>query len=89
MSKNFGKTQQELPNFKMPLAIETKGAVGRQSLIGLQTDILNIDSLYGAAIDQRDLDIGKGAGNLKQPLSKATKSYKPKRSHKPAVYRQK
>ena len=82
MSKNFGKTQQELPNFKMPVDIVAKGSVGRQSLMGLQTDILNIDSIFGAAIDQRELDVGQGAGNLKQPLSKATKSYKPKRSHK-------
>ena len=80
MSKNFGKTQQDLPNFKMPMTMEVKGAQGRASLIGVQTDILNLDSLYGAAIDKRDLDIGMGAGNLKKPLSQATRSYVPKKS---------
>lgn len=35
MSKNFGKTQQDLPNFKMPDLIEAKGSVGRQNLMGV------------------------------------------------------
>ena len=34
MSKNFGKTQQDLPNFKMPELYEVKGSVGRASLMG-------------------------------------------------------
>ena len=82
MSKNFGKTQQDLPNFKMPEAIQVKGAVGRVSLMGKQTDLLGLDSLFGAATDKRDLEVDIGAGNLKMPLSKATRQYLPKKSHK-------
>ena len=35
MSKNFGKTQQDLPNFKMPELIEARGSVGRPTLMGM------------------------------------------------------
>ena len=57
MTKNFGKTQQDLPNFKMPEALEVKGSVGRANLMGKQTDVLGLESLYGAAIDKRELEI--------------------------------
>ena len=34
MSMNFGATQQQLPNFKLPEIVEAKGAVGKRTLMG-------------------------------------------------------
>ncbi len=34
MSMNFGATQQQLPNFKLPDIVEAKGAVGKRTLMG-------------------------------------------------------
>ena len=78
MSRNFGKTQQDLPNFKLPEIVQNKGAAGRQALMGMQTDILGMDALYEAGMTQGQLDTGKGGGILKKTLSSATKSYGPK-----------
>ena len=78
MAKNFGKTHQDLPNFRMPESITAKGSVGAVRLMNKQTDILGMDDLFGAAIDKRDLEVEKGAGILKMPLSQAAKSYLPK-----------
>lgn len=75
MAMNFGATHQELPNFKLPELVTVKGAVGKKSLMGMQTDILGLDELYGAAIDKQQLMVAKGANILQKPLSKATKSY--------------
>lgn len=75
MSKNFGMTQQELPNFRLPDLIGVKGAVGKPSMMGMQTDVLGLDSLYGAAIDKRHLDVERGAGILKKTLTAAVGSY--------------
>ena len=87
MSKNFGKTQQELPDFKMPESVSVKGSVGQVRLMAKQTDILGLDGLYGAAIDKRDLEVEKGAGILKVPLSQAARSYKPKHTKKQSTMR--
>ena len=75
MAMNFGSTQQDLPNFKLPEIITARGAVGKKSLMGMQTDILGMDQLYGAAIDKSKLMVPKGANILQKPLIKATKSY--------------
>ena len=79
MAMNFGSTQQDLPNFKLPEIVTARGAVGKKSLMGMQTDILGMDQLYGAAIDKRKLMVPKGANILQKPLIKATKSYAAKR----------
>lgn len=50
--------------------------------MGMQTDILGMDQLYGAAIDKRKLMVPKGANILQRPLIKATKSYAAKRGNK-------
>jgi len=50
--------------------------------MGMQTDILGMDELYGAAIDKSKLMVPKGANILQRPLVKATKSYQPKRGTK-------
>ena len=34
MSMNFGATQQDLPNFKLPEIVNAKGAVGKKTLMG-------------------------------------------------------
>ena len=75
MSKNFGKTQQDLPNFRLPDILQAKGAVGKPSLMGMQTDVLGLDSLYGAAIDAKHLEVSEGAGILKKTLTAAVGSY--------------
>ena len=75
MSKNFGQTQQELPNFRLPDIVGVKGAVGKPSMMGMQTDVLGLDSLYGAAIDKSYLDVDQGAGILKKTLTAAVGSY--------------
>ena len=82
MSMNFGATQQDLPNFRLPEIVSARGAVGKKSLMGMQTDILGMDQLYGAAIDKRKLMVPKGANILQKPLTKATKSYAAKRGAK-------
>ena len=82
MAMNFGSTQQDLPNFKLPEIVTARGAVGKKSLMGMQTDILGMDQLYGAAIDKSKLMVPKGANILQKPLIKATKSYAPKRGTK-------
>ena len=82
MSMNFGATQQDLPNFKLPEIVSVRGAVGKKSLMVKQTDILGMDQLYGAAIDKRKLMVPKGANILQKPLIKATKSYAAKRGSK-------
>lgn len=82
MAMNFGSTHQELPNFKLPEIVSVRGAVGKKTLMGMQTDILGMDELYGAAIDKRQLMVAKGANILQKPLSKATKSYAPRRGAK-------
>ena len=64
MSMNFGATQQDLPNFKLPEIVQVRGAVGKKTLMGMQTDILGMDQLYGAAIDKRKLLVPKGANIL-------------------------
>ena len=81
MTKNFGKTQQDLPNFKLPEIQASRGHAGKKSLTGIQTDVLGMDSLYGAAIHQSQLEVagGKSAGILKKTLTSVTKSYQPKR----------
>ena len=71
MSKNFGMTQQDLPNFRLPEVLGVKGSVGKPSLMGMQTDVLGLDSLYGAAIDKRHLEVDQGAGILKKTLTAA------------------
>lgn len=38
-----------------------------------------MDSLFGAAIDKRELEVEKGAGILKKTLTSATRSYQPKK----------
>ena len=43
MAMNFGSTQQDLPNFKLPEIVTARGAVGKKSLMGMQTDILGMD----------------------------------------------
>ena len=43
MAMNFGSTQQDLPNFKLPEILTARGAVGKKSLMGMQTDILGMD----------------------------------------------
>ena len=43
MSMNFGATQQDLPNFRLPEIVSVRGAVGKKSLMGMQTDILGMD----------------------------------------------
>ena len=50
--------------------------------MGMQTDILGMDQLYGAAIDKQKLMVPKGANILQKPLIKATKSYAAKRGTK-------
>ena len=75
MAKNFGKTQQDLPNFRLPEIIQAKGQVGKQAMMGMQTDVLGLDSLYGAAIDKKHLDVDFGAGILKKTLTAAVGSY--------------
>lgn len=82
MSMNFGATQQDLPNFRLPEIVSVRGAVGKKSLMGMQTDILGMDQLYGAAIDKQKLMVPKGANILQKPLIKATKSYAAKRGAK-------
>ena len=57
MSKNFGKTQQDLPNFRLPDILKGKGSVGKPTMMGMQTDVLGLDSLYGAAIDKSHLEV--------------------------------
>ena len=47
--------------------------------MGMQTDILGLDQLYGAALDKDKLMVPKGANILQKPLTKAIKSYAPKR----------
>jgi hypothetical protein len=71
-----------LPNFKLPEIVSVRGAVGKKSLMVMQTDILGMDQLYGAAIDKRKLMVPKGANILQKPLIKATKSYAAKRGSK-------
>ena len=80
MSKNFGKTQQDLPNFRLPEIMQAKGAVGKPAMMRMQTDVLGLDSLFGAAIDKRHLDVDVGAGILKKTLTAAVGSYQPKRT---------
>jgi hypothetical protein len=46
MQKNFGKTHQDLVNFRLPPVVEAQGAQGRKSLIAKQTDILGTAELY-------------------------------------------
>ena len=75
MAKNFGKTQQEQPNFRLPQLLQGKGAVGKPSMMGMQTDVLGLDSLYGAAIDKKHLEVDQGAGILKKTLTAAIGSY--------------
>ena len=79
MAMNFGTTHQDLPNFKLPEIVTVKGTVGQKSLMRKQTDILGMNELYGAAIDKQHLMVSNGANILQKPLSKATKSYQPRR----------
>ena len=50
MCKNFGNTQQNLPNFKLPAIVTDKGFQGKQSLMGMQTDVLGSDVVYQAGL---------------------------------------
>ena len=90
MAKNFGKTHQELPNFKLPEMLAAQGGVGKKTMLPKRTDVIGNDSLFGAAIDKRDLEVEKGAGILKKTLSSATRSYQarklPRDSYKSTAF---
>lgn len=76
MCKNFGQTQQKLPNFQLPPIYKDRGFQGQQPLLGVQTDILDNDLVQQAGMATAgQLSLKKGAGILKKNLTHVTKSY--------------
>lgn len=90
MCKNFGQTQQNLRNFRLPPIAEAKGYQGQQPLMGVQTDILDHEVVNEAGMSSiGQLNMKKGAGILKKNLTQATKSYQPKYKRQVKQYREK
>lgn len=75
MTKNFGKTHQDLPNFRLPAIQNTSK---KQSLFALQPEPEDVGSMLGPD----SLLKAKGAGILKPTASNANKNgpYKAKKS---------
>jgi hypothetical protein len=78
MQKNFGKTHQDLPNFKLPAILGE--AQGAKSIMAKQTDVLGNAELYSHTPHPSHLELpgDKSAGILKKTITSVTKSYAPK-----------
>ena len=81
MTKNFGKTHQDLPNFHLPPIQNTSK---KQSLFALQSDPTN---LYPVQLGPDNLLKAKGAGILRPTASNNNKNgpYKAKKSLGPVM----
>jgi len=72
MQKNFGKTHQDLPNFRLPNIV-----VQKRAMMEKQSDVLGPQEMYAYTPHPGLLEIpnDKSGGILKKTLSSVTKSY--------------